>query len=615
MTCRPMSEAQVNEAFLAGAPLIGASIHDLSVQAPNWYSELYDVQPWPDGAGTVMEEFIFRSALPPIEEGFDNWALQDNNSGIDPCSGPNCSYNWTTLGGHAMERRMTRLMSRDFRSNPYCVKKIQTSYQYQKVFTKIVEGLHRQIRFHKEINIGQNMLTGIAKKIVVDSGGIKYNTENPYIYRPKGTATLSTLTVGILEHIYELLRVMPETVPYDVVNGAPLYALSASPQLLARLFQDDPSLRQDARFSSNADNLLLKYNFQNTLRGMFFQVPFLWPRRFRYDSGNSRWIRVYPFVNGIPAEAGSFSDINPQYVDPSYATHEEVLIHGKSPFTVFYQPTVTSLGEGSDFGPEPGFFDTWNWSNPETKDDPARREGYFWTSGSIGLSAQFSQGVFGLMVPRPPVGLMTAFYPNPLTPPTAASVTNVVPDVDCPVSPILTVRQSLVDATKYEIVFASAQGLEANDTIDLGVSTGGYVTATVVTANADGSAVTATLSAVPACLDNFTSVFVDDTRGCSSRVVKYNINSADATRIDVYLHNPIKADASETVTVYYGNGSSVSATVISRDMTTGKYVVDIGGSNFSDTVGGVVAVCVPTATDATCGACQASPAAVETACS
>jgi hypothetical protein len=179
----------------------------------------------------------------------------------------------------------------------------------------------------------------------------------------------------------------------------------------------------------------------------------------------------------------------------------------------------------------------------------------------------------------------------------------------------LTVRQSLVDATKYEIVFASAQGLEADDTIDLGVSTGGYVTATVVTANADGSAVTATLSAVPACLDNFTSVFVDDTRGCSSKVVKYNINSADATRIDVYLHNPIKADATETVTVYYGNGSSISGTVISRDMTTGKYVIDIGSSNFSDTVGGVAAVCVPTATDATCGACQATPAAVETACS
>lgn len=600
-----LSEVAVNEAFIVNAPLISEAIRNHTIQSPNWYRDCFTATPWPTGEGTLMQEFTVRSELPQIEEGFDEWALVDDPSGCGDICAPNGAYNMSTLGGHAFQSKITRLMSRDFKSPEYNVKMIQNTRQYEEVFRLIVQNMQNQIDFQKEFNIGQNYMTMLAKKLVIDSNGFQSNTEDPYVYRPKGNTVLSALTVNGLEFLYEFMRRSPDMVPFMYNNGMPTFSFVASPQLIARMYRDDPTLRADIRDSSMADDLVKRYNFTSTIRDMFLPVPYLYPRRFRWDG--SKWVRILPFVKGLPGIVGTFTGINPAYEDPSYATHEEVIIHGKDPFGLYYQPTVQTLGENSSFGPEPGFWDTFEWINPVTREDPARRQGFYFTTATIGLKANNSESIFAILVPRAPTSTMIAFYPAAPTPPVVEASTNVVPAVGCPTPMIKSVTPHPVTAGRYFVVLEVPTDAEANDVIQLGMTTGGYVNATVVTVSSDGKALEVSISGdLPDC-DRFVSLYAGEGLGCSAKVRSYSSPVAgDATRIRLTLDRPIKADtASDTVTLFYGDGSTASATVVTADMIGNVWVVDLGSSAFSDTVGGIVKVCVPTATDATCPACTA----------
>lgn len=604
-----LSPDQVNESFIANTPLIQSTIRNMTIQSPNWYRDVYTPMPWPEGEGNTMQQITFKGELPAIQEGFDDWGLVDDPSGCGPICAPNCSYNMSVLGGHAMDAKITRLMTKDFRTNDYCVKSIQNTRQYKEIFSGIVQNLYNQINFQKEVNVGQNFMTMIAKKGVVDSGGFKFNTDDPYSYRPAGTATLSALNIGMLEFLYEIMRRQVDAMPFTYMNNMPTYALVASPQLISRMYRDDPSLRTDVRAATAGGqmgmDLITKYNFTSTIRDMFLPVSYLWPRRFRYDAGNSRWIRVLPFVKGMPGIVGTYSTINPQYEDPSYATHEEVIIHGMNPFSVWYQPTVETIGEGTDFGPEPGFWDVFQWVNPQTREDPARREGFFFTTATIGLSADNSESVYGILVPRPPAASMVSFYASNACPPEAVTCTNVVPAVSCPVPIVLSLTAHPITAGRYYVTFAAPVNAIVNDVIQIGVTGGGFVNATVNAVNGTSTSFEVTIAGtVPDC-DRFVSVFVSPgALSCKSTVLSYVRNAADATRIDLILDLPSKADtAADAVTLFYGNGTTQSATVISANMLTNKWVVDIGASNFDDSVGGILFMCVPTATDATCPAC------------
>lgn len=599
MTC--LTENQVSEAFLAAPPLVSQQIIDLTVKHPNWMRDLFEVEEWPRGNGTVIEQLIFRGMMPQIERGFDKWKLANNNAGCSPCSGQDCSYNWTNFGGHGLERKETRLMSRDFKSPSYCIKEIQTTAHFTEVFAKIVENLYAQIDFFKEMNVGQNFLTGLAKKYVVDSAGAKPNTANPYTYRNIGTARISTLNIEILEFFYEYMRRIPDAIPYDVVNGAPLFSLVASHQMLARLYRDDPELRQDVRFSGLANDLLMKYNFMSTIRGMYIAAPILYPRRFNIVAGEP--VEVLPFVNDIPMEVGAFTGFNPAY---ELATHEEVILHGKFPFKIFYMPTEQTLGQNTSFGPEFAWMNSWLWINPLTTQDPYRREGFFTTSANIGLSQQFSDAIFGILVERPKQSIMGSWLCEPACPPTPADCSNTVPAVTCPCPMIIGVTPNPITAGQYYIQLSVPTTALVNDVVQLGLDTGGYISATVVAVSTDKLTIAVTFAGgitLDTC-DHFTTIFCDNTLGCSAQVMSYHTNCADATRIDLTLSNPIKADtAADVVTLYYGDGTSASATVVSFDMQTNLWVVDIGASNFCDFRKGIVSICVPPATDATCPAC------------
>lgn len=604
----PLPPDAVSTAFLAAAPYIARQILDLSVKQPLFTLDVPEMIQMPHGEGSEIEQLVFKASMPEIERGLSMWALQPNNSGCEPCVGPDCSYHWTTFPASAWERKKAVLSERQFRTVSYCVKDIQTTRDFENVFGKIVETMYAQTRWFKEMNIVQNVLQSLTKKFVVDSGGPKPNTENPYVYRPLGTVVNAALNMTLLEFFYEYAVRIPGIQPYDIVDGAPLYALQCSAQLISHMYRDDQALRYDARFSSAADNLLSKYNFQSTIRGMFIPAPILYPRRFNLSSGTL--VEVLPFVNGVLAEVGSYTGLNPAY---QLATYEEVLIHGKDPFALAWRPTVDSLGSNTSFGPEPGFMDYWVWINPQTPQDPFRRVGYFATGISLGVLPQYSEGMFGILVTRPSVALTAVFNPVATCPPTEPACDNEVAAVGCPCPLVLSVSANPVTSGEYFFTLAVPLdgAVDPAEVVQVGIATGGYVNATVVAISSDRLSFSATLPAgvIVTCSDFFTSLFCDNTMGCYSDVEQYAVDCTDATRLILTLANPIKADtAADVVTLYFGDGTTdTSVTVISVDMTTNTWVVDLGATAFCDQVCGVVGICVPTATDASCPACGFGP--------
>jgi len=601
-----MPESAVQEAFLASPPFISQQILDLTVKHPVWMSELWELQEWPLGNGTFFEELIFRGQMPPIERGFDKWAKQSNNSGCAPCEGPSCSYNWTQFGGHGFQRKVVELMARDFRSPAYCIQEIQTTAHYKEVFDQIVKNLWAQISFFKEFNIGQNVLTGLAKKYVVDSGGAKPNLANPYVYPTVGSTTLSALNIEMLEFFYEQMRRVPSAVPFDSVNGSPVFSLVASHQLLSRLYRDDPELRQDVRFSGLANALVERYNFISTIRGMFLPAPILYPRRFNIVGGEA--VEVLPFINDVPIDVGAYTSNNPAY---ELATHEEVILHGKYPFKLIYMPTETSLGNGASFGPEMSFFNNWMWVNPLTPEDPYRRLGWYVTSARFGISQQYSEGIFAILVARPSVRLMASFLPEPVCPPEPVDCDNEIAETGCPAPLILSYFADPINANTYFITLSVPTSADEDDEIQFGLDTGGFVVGTVLDVSSDGLNVQVTFpngTDLGIC-DHFTTlVCTPTTIPCSANVLSAVENASDATRVDLLIANGIRAyTVGNTVTLYLADGSTVSATIVTANQSTLAYTVDLGATTFASLGFGIVAICVPTATVASCPGCPTGP--------
>lgn len=618
----PLLPALVNEAFLAAPPLISAEIRDLSVLHPSWLRDLPAVEPWPTGTGTVMQQLIFRGGRPQIERGFDKWKKVANVQGCAPCAGPDCSYNWTPFGGHGFDVKLTELMRREFNSPQYCVHEIQTTAHFREVFAKIVENLYAQVDFFKEQNIAMNFLTMLAKKFVIDSGGAKGNPANPYVYRNTGSARLSTMNIAIFEFFYEHMRRIPDVVPFDVVDGAPVYAALVGAQLLSRMYRDDQQLREDVRFSGLANDMLMKYNFMSTIRGMFIPAPILYPRRFNLVNGEP--MEVLPFVNDVPADVGTYTYLNPAY---EAATHEEIILHGRAPFKIFVQQTEGSLGENTSFGPEDSFMNTWSWINPMTNDDPFRRQGYFATAANIGLSQQWSDGIFSILLERPSSALMAMYTPNPVCPEAPEDCDNTVPEVGCPCPLVLDITANPMAANTYYFRFAAeVTGEEGND-VQLQLDNGAYITGSLVGISADGrtAEISFTTDLSAGVCTQIVGIYCDSSLGCSALVDNVSDCRAGETgNIKLILSNAIKAiTAADVITAYFGDCTTANLDVVSVDLErlewTVNYAAGFGPSEDTDgnggsvlmadflcDRGGIIKVCVPPSTDATCPACEAS---------
>lgn len=634
-----ISYEQVNEAFLKAPPAITASIKDKSITHPNFEADLPEYKTFPLGQGVTLTETIHRGSLPEFEIGLGRWKKMQGEAGCNDCVGPDCGYNWSVLGGNSFDSRTMVMMERDFRSQPYCIKTIQTTHQYEDIFAKIVDNIFRQIDFHKEFNIVGNVKNMLSKKYVVDSDGIKTNRADPFTWPALGSAVLSALNIYIFTRFYQMIRRQPDAEPFDVIDGKPVFAVQGSEEIFADMYRDDPNLREDIRWSSQADALLTKYNFMYTIRGMFIIVPSLYPPR--YNAPGGVVTQIAPFVNGIPAEVGEYSSFNPDYENAAY---EGLYIHGKHPFALYSMPTASSLGQGTDFGPEVSWFDNFKWINPETEEDPFRRSGWFATHATLGVAPQSTESLYQLLVPRTGMNALFTNPRQPTAPATSQNISNSIPSQSCPCPQIKSVVPNPITAGRYFFEFYTPITGSIDSNVTFGLTNGGSKVGVLKALAGNNLTADIDLGAgwLPSQCLEFVSIFCQNTLECSSYVLGgSDCRSSETGVFKLYLEAPIKAvTAGNTVTAIFGNGTTTSLSVVSVNMQksewTFRYASGSGPTdNPSGTLLGTYAtnqvylgnsadaiplagdffcdrglprkICVPTATDNTCPACTVGP--------
>ena len=133
----------------------------------------------------------------------------------------------------------------------------------------------------------------------------------------------------------------------------------------------------------------------------------------------------------------------------------------------------------------------------------------------------------------------------------------------------------------------------------LGLSTGGYVTGTIVNISEDGLTAEIAISGDVTDCTKFTSVVCEDARKCTTEVLAV---SDCGSAVVLTLRNSIKADVGEDITVVYSDGTTATVTLTAVDLLTNQYTTDLTPAEICG-LGGIVQVCVPATTDATCAGC------------
>ena len=228
---------------------------------------------------------------------------------------------------------------------------------------------------------------------------------------------------------------------------------------------------------------------------------------------------------------------------------------------------------------------------------------------TLKVAPQFSRSIYGILVERPSNGIMFSVLPAASCPVTPVECNNTVPAVGCPCSLITNAFANPINGhTILELAVPLSPVPSPAATLQFGIDTGGYLTGTVVTAAADGSSVEVTFpngTDLGVC-DHFTTVFCDNTLGCSATVQSQC--TAGTSSLSVVLSNPIKADTNnDNVVVTFTDGTTATVQVNGTpNMSTLTWVLDGFSPSFAAgtcDVPAIVSVCVPPGTDATCPDC------------
>lgn len=604
MSLSHISENQAQLLLLGAPPLISQEIKERQVTIPNFMRDMYSVEPFPLGHGTSMQELLLRPKLPAIERDFSKYRKLGDTSGCNPCAPPDCTRNWSPLGGFGMERKVFELMDRSFRSDNYCVKQIQTTQDFDKIIEFSVNTLFRQIDFHKEVNIGQTALKLLAKKFVVDSSSPKANQVNPYQFPNSGTTVLSTLNIRIFEVFYQYLRMALGTgdiIPAAMSNGAPMFFSLMHPDDLSLLYLTDPNLRADLRGSNLAENLL-KYNFMSSIRDMFIPVSNLYGSRYNRVAGEM--VEVSPWLNDVPLEHGSYTSFNPEYVEAEYGS---IILMGMQPFKIYTQPTATTVGAGTQFGPESSFFDDFKWFADRNNEDPTGRTGFFFTEATFGISQGYSQAIFEIVYRRLPNWTVWSGAPAPATVNAEPTITNQIPaQVGCPCPLVSSYVVNPITEDTYFLTLHSPFDSSAGSITELTLTlaNGATVVAAVENVNDDDTVYELSYTGtVPEACD-IIGVACAELLNCYSRVSQclYDLSAGDYV---LRLQQPIFGAAADVLTVIYASGALGTGTISAIDNIAQTVT-------FSSVTGGavgekIVGVCVPTAVEASCPGCDVGP--------
>lgn len=601
---------QVDLMFKRAEQFIDEQIADRTYRMARYWTDLFPVKDFPDGAGLILDKVRFYGDIGPQYDGVDGWrTVQTTRRGAAAAlvgENDGCGYQWEEVG-HGMETVSYDLMQRDLHTKPICIKDIRTFWQYQETQNLIFQNL-TNISANMREQLNRNAAYGYAIKHVA-LPGFPVNKADPHQLPviPSGVE-VGKLTYPMLLQFYHILAQEAGAYAIAQISGMPAFGLVGHPETLHELYYSDPDLRADLRECRGAPggacDLISRYNFLDGI-GPYVFMPDLYAPRYNRDA-NGVLSRVFPFDRSVPIETGTRPITNPDY---HTAEFELILLMTRDLFTLRTRRALSSVGGQTNFDAEVGMFE-WKWHNPERCEDPYRRTGRYVTTAEIGIEPGDFTDIVAILVKRKPTHVGIEFWGAQVCPPDPVECDNELGPQTCPCPQVTGVSGAVAD-DELIIQFDRATGVSAEDTVQLETPNGGFVSGTVEEVNTDGTILRVSFaSAVEAVPGMFVGLLCQAIEHCSAKVLSVElcgIHSSPAT-VTLVTNRLLKGVAAgENLTLNMCDGTQITAAIQEDGINAGafKYTVALDYPTFCAN-GGVCSVCVPTETEASCPACDAS---------
>lgn len=609
MSC--VSTPELRQILLASGHTISDTIEVLETKYPSLYTALVELKPVQPNE-TEIVEYVYGHDLPPVTRDFKSWAPLTATTGCNPCEGNECAYNWNHMGGTGMSAYKTQMMFKDFKTDKFCIDKLQTYDQVEDMIAQTVQNLRLWLDFERDVNLIQTAFVNSAKKVVHTVAGPRVNTANPYEYVNFGANRLKYLSVDVLRYHYEILKAQ-HAKPIAIQGTNKLFGLMCSQEVLDGLYED-PKTREDLRWAGVSGQFLETYGFQYSIKGMFLPITHEYPRRFKKVATGI--VEVAPTISVPSGLAGTEAMPNPDYLDPDIAVYEEVMLLPQSAITIFYTSNKTTLGSGTEFGKQPSFFDQLEFINIKTDCDPDQKMGWFKSGAKAGVSAKNAKSLTALLVERKSLKSLGGFFDQSCVavPAPSAPCTDGIVDT-CPCALFAGDGKPVADLValgEYFFYVTRPVAGTVGSIVNIALKNGGSVAATLTGISADGYTIKVSF---PVGFEVSKCMFAglcDAVLGCTSIVNSTSACLVTAGNFNLFLKNGVKAvTAGDVIEGIKADGTSVSLTVVSADLVNNIWTVNYTAGNSpagfpeSDVCaeGGFTAVCVPASTDATCNGC------------
>ena len=620
-----LSDAQLAGMFLEAPEYLNPKLEVASKEVEDPFVGITERGIFPDGSGDVGSKYMYHHNIGDQTSDFSKWervttSLQSMNPNT-PC-GPNdpCATSCEQTIGWGLSRQEWGIYKRCLTTPEFCVESLRTRYEVKQFLDMYVDTL----KFEAERQMSQFIRAGYnvySTKLVLTSNGFETNLGDPTKFPTIVDANeVGTLNYSALTELHSRIAARaPRGVQAGSSNGEPLYYIGIHRQTLKDAFWYDNELQSPLGWAGSGSKVeYVKNNISKAWMDMFLPIHI---NERRANIVNGQLVEEFPYTINIPIPGGigTMFDINPGYENADFSIAD---VFPNSCFKMLTRPKITTLGGGTQFGAQPTMFENWMWFSDRCKGNEFGLRGYWITKANAGLEPMAGvHHMYQVLFKRYKLADKVTFKkPKECFPATGDCAPKVVVEGNCPCPEILgSIEMHPTIAGRYFIPVTASVDATVGQPLELNLTTGSTYEVAVESIGAvDASGQKVIEVTVP---DVSVLLTTDCVKGIGCPVKKIcKSGIGDVSFCD--LQGGVKVRTTDgvldlpavlpaLVTITFGDGSvSTTNNVVGIDATGFGLELDVTVPVLCEK-GGIVEICVPTVTTATCPGCEPEAKIIE----
>jgi hypothetical protein len=418
----PCNIEQVTRAFVDAPKFLYPEIQNKIVNTNSLWTALIKRENFNYGEGYIKYSETFHGGV-GVQDGGVSWtkmqagrAAGTNGSddpGYDPCRSQ------ALMVGFGTEEKSFTVYQTERRTADYCLTEILFKWQLEQQLALQFRALSDIAVFEWEQILQAIYFNQCNRRIARYSGsdtkGFNLETlsltgttsDNPFggdISIPAaGLGNIAPLSINLLNQVYPYLSRRCRTGALGMVDGAPVFGVSASQEAIFDMIHNDSKEVEYLKWAAPEINVE-GYGKMRVWRNFAQHNDWMAPR-YTPNATGTKLTRVYPWKT-TPTTLDNALDVNPAYLN---APFEEVSIVVKDVVTAQVPPpNPARVGGGFEFNPVNNIMDFEFMNIQERCENPRREKGFFLGRARVAPKPEaYSTDALSMLVRRCGVSLET----------------------------------------------------------------------------------------------------------------------------------------------------------------------------------------------------------------